>query len=48
MPLPVVLVVYFRRDTQNIVSKQVHWKIVSILLLILEVLVNFQDKTFTV
>jgi len=37
MPLLVALVVYFRRDTQDIVGRQVHWKIKSMLLLILEV-----------
>ena len=37
MPLLVALVVYFRRDTQDIVGRLVHWKIESMLLLILEV-----------
>ena len=36
MPLLVALVVYFRRDTQDIVGRQVHWKIESMSLLILE------------
>jgi len=35
--LLVILVIYFKRDTQNIIGRQVYQKIRSMLLLILEV-----------
>jgi len=35
--LLVILVVYFERDTQNMVGGQVHWKVRDILLLTLEI-----------
>ena len=41
MPLLVILVAYFGRDTQNVISRQVYSKIEGMLLLTLEVSNSF-------